>query len=156
MGLIRLHALLGRRREALRHYERLRESLSKAFGTEPEAATTRLQQEIWAGNFPPDDLELAGLPPGEVAPSPPAGAAGRHNLPLARTSFVGREREKLEVKRLLAMTRLLTLTGVAVGRRALPWKWPAISSVPTRTGCGLWISPRSLRKTLCRRRWPRP
>jgi AAA domain len=36
----------------------------------------------------------------------------RHNLPLARTSFVGRERERLEVKRLLAMTRLLTLTGV--------------------------------------------
>jgi len=36
---------------------------------------------------------------------------GRHNLPLARTSFIGRERETLEVKRLLAMTRLLTLTG---------------------------------------------
>jgi MoxR-like ATPase len=35
----------------------------------------------------------------------------RHNLPLARTSFIGREQEKLEVKRLLAMTRLLTLTG---------------------------------------------
>jgi non-specific serine/threonine protein kinase len=35
-----------------------------------------------------------------------------HNLPLARTSFIGRERETLEVKRLLAMTRLLTLTGV--------------------------------------------
>jgi predicted ATPase len=33
-------------------------------------------------------------------------------LPIARTSFVGREREVLEVKRLLAMTRLLTLTGV--------------------------------------------
>jgi predicted ATPase/DNA-binding CsgD family transcriptional regulator len=34
-----------------------------------------------------------------------------HNLPLARTSFIGRERERLEVKRLLAMTKLLTLKG---------------------------------------------
>ena len=30
---------------------------------------------------------------------------------MERTSFIGRERETLEVKRLLAMTRLLTLTG---------------------------------------------
>jgi len=34
-----------------------------------------------------------------------------HNLPLQLTSFVGREREIAEVRRLLAMTRLLTLTG---------------------------------------------
>jgi len=34
-----------------------------------------------------------------------------HNLPLQLTSFVGREREVAEVRRLLAMTRLLTLTG---------------------------------------------
>jgi predicted ATPase len=35
-----------------------------------------------------------------------------HNLPAPRSSFVGREREIEEVKRELAMTRLLTLTGV--------------------------------------------
>ena len=35
----------------------------------------------------------------------------KHNLPAQRTSFVGRERERVEVKRELAMTRLLTLTG---------------------------------------------
>ena len=33
------------------------------------------------------------------------------NLPVALTSFVGREREIAEVKRLLDATRLLTLTG---------------------------------------------
>ncbi len=33
------------------------------------------------------------------------------NLPLALTSFIGREREIAEVKRLLSCTRLLTLTG---------------------------------------------
>ncbi len=110
-GLMRLYTLSGRRREALGQYERLREALFKELGTEPEATTTRLQQEIWAGTFPHSDSPPVGFPPGEEAPSD-AGAARRHNLPLSRTSFIGREREKLEVKRMLAMTRLLTLTGV--------------------------------------------
>ena len=104
VGLMRTYALSGRRREALRQYERLREVLFKEFGRVPEAATTLLQQEIWAGTFPPADSA-----PEEEAP--PAGAARMHNLPIARTSFIGRERETLEVKRHLAMTRLLTLTG---------------------------------------------
>jgi predicted ATPase len=33
------------------------------------------------------------------------------NLPLQLTSFIGREREIAEIKRLLSTTRLLTLTG---------------------------------------------
>jgi predicted ATPase/DNA-binding SARP family transcriptional activator/DNA-binding CsgD family transcriptional regulator len=112
LRLMRLHALSGRRREALGHYERLREALYRGFGTEPEAATTSLQQEIWAGTFPSaDSPPAAGFPPEVEVPTSPAQAARRHNLPLERTSFVGRERERLEVKRLLAMTKLLTLTG---------------------------------------------
>ena len=35
----------------------------------------------------------------------------RNNLPLQRTSFVGREQEVEDVKRLLGTTQLLTLTG---------------------------------------------
>jgi predicted ATPase/DNA-binding SARP family transcriptional activator/DNA-binding CsgD family transcriptional regulator len=111
LGLMRLYALLGRRKEALRQYEQLREALSRKFGREPEATTRRLQQEIWAGTFPHSDSPPAGFPPGEEAPSAAGAASSRHNLPLARTSFVGRRREKLVIKRLLAMTRLLTLTG---------------------------------------------
>jgi predicted ATPase len=40
-----------------------------------------------------------------------------HNLPAPRSTFVGREREMEEVKRELAMTRLLTLTGVGGSRK---------------------------------------
>ena len=40
-----------------------------------------------------------------------AAGVGKHNLPAPRTSFVGREREMIEVKRALSMTRLLTLAG---------------------------------------------
>jgi len=111
IGLMRLYVLSGRRREALRQYECLREVLFREFETEPEAAARRLQEEIWAGTFPPAESPLpAGSTPGEP---PPSARPRRHNLPLARTSFVGRERETLEIKRLLAMTRLLTLTGAA-------------------------------------------
>jgi predicted ATPase/DNA-binding SARP family transcriptional activator/DNA-binding CsgD family transcriptional regulator len=108
VGLMRLYALSGRREEALRQHERLREALLRKFGAEPETSV-RLQEEIWAGTFP-----QAGSPlPVVGGDSPPGGPMGadRHNLPLAQTSFVGREREVLEIKRLLAMTRLLTLTG---------------------------------------------
>jgi len=116
VGLMRLYALLGRRREALRQYEGLREALFKDSGRELEAATTHLQQEIWAGTFPHPDSPPAGLPAKEEGVEEAGYSAGgpprrKHNLPLARTSFIGRERESLEVKRLLAMTRLLTLTG---------------------------------------------
>jgi len=110
VALIRQYALLGRRREALRQYERLRDALFREFGTEPEAATVHLHEEIWAGTFPPAHSSLAADSSSEELPA--AGDDAKHNLPLERTSFIGRERETLEVKRLLAMTRLLTLTGV--------------------------------------------
>src|SRR5215204_999357 len=68
VGLMRLYALSGRWREALRHYEQLREALFREFGTEPQAASRGLQQEIWAGTFPPADSPLpAGSVPGEPA-----------------------------------------------------------------------------------------
>jgi DNA-binding SARP family transcriptional activator len=46
--LIRLHALAGRRGEALRTYEHLRELLRSALGTEPSLETQRLYEEVRA------------------------------------------------------------------------------------------------------------
>ena len=107
VGLMRLYAFSGQRRQALSQYERLEETLAGNLGTEPEAASRRLFEEIAAGRFPP-----AHRPPSTgSSPEEPPGA-GRHNLPAARTSFIGREQEILEVKRALAMTRMLTLTGM--------------------------------------------
>ncbi len=105
-SLIRLYALRGQHREAVLQYEQLRQALSEELGTqEPSDASRRLYEEIRAGEFP-------------VAPSPSAAPSSEdladsspNNLPTSRTSFVGREREMLEIKRELAMTRLLTLTG---------------------------------------------
>jgi predicted ATPase/transcriptional regulator with XRE-family HTH domain len=61
--------------------------------------------KIQAGRFPTSELPSKYRPPEE---SP---GNDQHNLPSTRTSFIGRDAEILEVKRLLAMTRLLTLTG---------------------------------------------
>ena len=104
MGLMRLYALGGRQAEALGQYARLEEVLSGELGAEPQASSRALREEIATGRFPPPHRPI-GPPGGEVSDPP------RHNLPAPRTSFVGREREMLEVKRELAMTRLLTLTG---------------------------------------------
>jgi predicted ATPase/DNA-binding SARP family transcriptional activator/DNA-binding CsgD family transcriptional regulator len=104
VGLIRLYALSGHRAEALTQYERLHQILSSRLGTQPGPSSRALREEIAAGRFPP-----GGAHPGD---SPGERGAPRHNLPATRTGFVGRERELTEVKRALAMTRLLTLTGV--------------------------------------------
>jgi len=104
-GLMRLYALSGQRQWALRQYERLRENLRQHLGTEPDAASRRLCEKIVAGRFSSihstrGDRSTEELP-----------GDHRHNLPVAKTKFVGRERELNEGKRALAMTRLLTLTG---------------------------------------------
>jgi predicted ATPase/DNA-binding SARP family transcriptional activator/DNA-binding CsgD family transcriptional regulator len=102
-GLMRLYALSGRQDEALTQYERLREALSGRLGTTPGATTRALRDKIAAGRFQP----TRHTAPHREGPS----YAGKHNLPEPRSNFVGREREMIEVKAMLAMTGLLTLTG---------------------------------------------
>ena len=105
-ALMRLYALTDRPGEALSQYERLQEALSKQLGTGPSTATHRLRDEIASGEFPSALSSPTDPPQEELLDS------SRHNLPAPRTIFIGWEREMLEVKRALAMTRLLTLTGV--------------------------------------------
>jgi len=104
-GLMRLYVLAGSKGEALAQYERLEEVLSSELGTEPSASSRALREEIAVGRFPPTDAHPFGYASEEPH------VASKHNLPASRSSFVGREREMIEVKRALAMTRLLTLTG---------------------------------------------
>jgi hypothetical protein len=87
-----------------------------------------------------------------------SGNIPKHNLPAQRTAFVGREPEILEVKRQLAMTRLLTLTGAGGSGRtrlALEVAQDLVGAYPG----GVWLvelAPLSLRRRWCYRRWPRP
>ncbi len=107
VGLMRLYASSGRSGEALRQYGWLSEALSSGLGVEPSASTRTLREEIAAGGFQIGLTQPAGHPAEQFA----GREGGTHNLPAQRTPFIGREREMLEVKRALAMTQLLTLTG---------------------------------------------
>jgi predicted ATPase/DNA-binding SARP family transcriptional activator len=89
--LMRAYADAGRRQRALEAFEHLRAALREAYAAEPDEETRRLYRE----------LLTAGDADGPRA-SP---------LPLALTTFIGRERELGEVGRLLDRTRLLTITG---------------------------------------------
>ena len=102
-GLMRLYALSDRQTQALAQYDRLRKALSERLGMEPSASSRHLYGEIAAGRVLRNEPSAPAV---EELPD-----ANNHNLPASRSSFVGREREMLEVKRELAMTRLLTLTG---------------------------------------------
>jgi DNA-binding SARP family transcriptional activator len=95
-GLMHVYALSGRRRDALAQYERLREALSGPPGAEPGVTIRRLRDEIALDGR----LSTKNLPAGEVTPE-----AGGHNLPAQRTSFIGREREIVEVERALAIEK---------------------------------------------------
>jgi predicted ATPase/DNA-binding CsgD family transcriptional regulator len=54
---------------------------------------------------------LRAVEPAKAETAPLSPERPRHNLPLELSSFVGREKELAEVRRLLQDTRLLTLTG---------------------------------------------
>jgi DNA-binding SARP family transcriptional activator len=83
-GLIRLYALTGWRNEALRQDGLLEDVLRQEFGAEPDTDLRRLREEILAGRFPQERPEDRW--------SEDVSDTGPHNLPVQRSSFVGRER----------------------------------------------------------------
>jgi predicted ATPase/DNA-binding SARP family transcriptional activator/Tfp pilus assembly protein PilF len=99
-------AAAGRRSAALAHYEHCRRLLRDQLGVEPSPQTRVLYERLARGEIP----EAAAAPAGEAAP-PAVMTRPRHNLPLHLSSFIGRETELAELRRLLAGARLVTLTG---------------------------------------------
>ena len=100
-ALMQALAQLGRRSEALARYERLVDELLDAFGTDPDRQTVALFRELLTGSRSDD--------------RPPRGAAESTDeighLPTSLTSFIGRDRELVDIERLIGRARLLTLTG---------------------------------------------
>jgi DNA-binding SARP family transcriptional activator len=106
-ALMRLFAAAGRRQQALGQYQQLRETLRRELEAEPDPETGRLYRTLLRGD---GDFEPPGQQTMRSARGRPAQSA-RHNLPIALTSFIGRDRELREVARLLDRNRLVTLTG---------------------------------------------
>ncbi len=89
----------GRQAEALRAFQTARSQLAEELGLEPGPALRHLEDQILAQD---PSLDLSDRPSAGAAPS---------NLPLLRTSFIGRQHELELGGKLLAESRLLTLTG---------------------------------------------
>jgi predicted ATPase/DNA-binding SARP family transcriptional activator/DNA-binding CsgD family transcriptional regulator len=133
--LMDLLAATGRRREAMLQYRRLEQALSEELAAEPNAASRSLHEEILAYGSPDSRARLA-TPRTQSARKAPE---NRHNLPNLHTSFVGRERESAEIRRSLAMTGLLTLTGAGgcgKSRLALEVSRDLVGSFPD----GVWLA----------------
>lgn len=96
-ALMDLHARSGNRAAAIRQYELLEHALRSELGAEPSIASRDLVDDIRGGEI------------GPVAPVVPADPPT--NLPVALSTFVGREREMVELPALLGRSRLVTLTG---------------------------------------------
>lgn len=103
--LIRLYAQGGQRSQALRQYATARAILQREIDAAPAPETERLYTDVLAGRLGPDIFPRRDAP----SLSPPSHET--HNLPAAMTRFIGRERERGEVARLLTEARLLTLIG---------------------------------------------
>ncbi len=96
--LMQLYVQAGQRAAALRQYDRCRQTLENELGISPSPETRALYQSIHAGNVIGRDR---GPPP-------------RHNLPVQTTTFIGRQSEMADIKRLLfdePGCRLLNLVG---------------------------------------------
>ncbi|HEY8884323.1 MAG TPA: BTAD domain-containing putative transcriptional regulator, partial [Chloroflexota bacterium] len=94
--LMRALAHGGQRAAALRQFQVGRRILAKELGVKPAKETVALYDQIRAGES--GRMVVSSRP--------------RQNLPLALSSFVGRETETAEIQDLLATERLVTLTGV--------------------------------------------
>ncbi|HEX5166798.1 MAG TPA: BTAD domain-containing putative transcriptional regulator, partial [Thermomicrobiales bacterium] len=116
LALMRLYTKAGRRAQALRQYQRLRETLQRELDIEPDPETTRLYEAILTGTAT-DFLQPIGGVLRETAAGHDsvvrrtAPQEPRTNLPAQLTSFVGREHELDRLSQALDTARLVTLTG---------------------------------------------
>jgi predicted ATPase/DNA-binding SARP family transcriptional activator len=102
-SLMRLHAECGDRAGVARVYHTCETVLERELGIEPSPAT----HEAFELSLRVDVHARPVTPLTPVIPQQPS----KNNLPVQLTSFVGREAEMAEAKRLLLSNRLLTLTG---------------------------------------------
>lgn len=116
VAVMRLHAVAGRRAQAIRQFQELREALQRELDVEPDPETVRLYDAILTGESP---TQIARQTPTLLAPTPavprvasdPRPERAHDRLPRELTSFIGRETEMAAIHAALATTRLLTLSG---------------------------------------------
>ena len=110
--LMELYARTGRRTAALRQYEECVRILKEDLNSLPQEETTELYESIKGNAFSMEKVSSTKrwIQKSEVSSYKPSDPP-TNNLPRQLTSFIGRKSEIAEIKKLLATTYLLTLTG---------------------------------------------
>lgn len=95
--------------DELRPSKQLAEILAQRLDIPPDQRGdfVRCARGMWRDGFSPLPIDTAAA----TRPAAPRQIKLIHNLPIPLTSFIGRERERVDIKRLLLQSRLLTLTG---------------------------------------------
>jgi non-specific serine/threonine protein kinase len=139
--LMRLLALSGQRSAALMQYEMCRRVLDEELAVEPAPATVTLYEQIRQNQLGKVDSTRADTPTMAellLADLSKSAETPHHNLPLQLSSFIGRKQEMAEVKRLLSMSRLLTLTGAGgCGKTRLALQM--VTTVLDTYTDGIWV-----------------
>ncbi|MBW8484049.1 tetratricopeptide repeat protein [Actinomadura sp. PM05-2] len=131
--LMRALYAAGRPADALRLYDDTRRELADRLGVDPSPELAAVHLAVLRR----DPALTAPEPP---APEPPPPAGPRTNLPAQFTSFVGREEEGEQVRKLVREHRLVTLTGPGGAGKTRLAAEAAAPLVP-ETPDGVWFVP---------------
>jgi predicted ATPase/DNA-binding SARP family transcriptional activator len=102
----------GRRGEALEAYERIRKRLAEQLGTDPSAELNAAYLDALREDVPDNSKKRGERDNSKKDDNSKNGEGGGiSNLPVALTSFVGRDADVTQVRGLLGAHRLVTLTG---------------------------------------------
>ena len=101
--LMQVYALTGQHTAAIQQYHALEKMLRKELNLDPQPETRELFKKIRKGQFKPVLLERQ-IPAAEWS-------RPKHNLPVQLTTFIGREKDRDEISKLIARNRLVTLIG---------------------------------------------
>ncbi|MCP2343750.1 BTAD domain-containing putative transcriptional regulator [Actinomadura rupiterrae] len=131
----------GRPADALRVYEETREHLAEHLGVDPAPELAALHLSILRRDAPEPAAKPQVEPAEPARPAPaPAAPERRTNLSAGLTSFVGRDEEVRQLGKMLAESRLVTLTGPGgAGKTRLASE--AAAPLVDRLPDGVWFIP---------------
>ena len=109
---MRLYMQAGQHNAALKQYQACEQILRRELGIDPQPETRDLYKKIRKREIRPAQVQ-----------NQPAKSKPQHNIPLQLSSFIGREKERKAIARLIDTHRLVTLIGAGgIGKTRLSLK----------------------------------